>query len=312
MQVYDILGSELGEGALEHPKVLLILNQNSVVSECFLRHFTWVSSVNEINQQGRYFIRVVNEFERGIVLGKLSNLENICVFTCRPDVISKYLPQVPVVDIKNPHPESFKKVYLELLNKFYSKIYKAPNRPNKVNKLSSMLKNLCRGILNKQKQHSKVNLQQLVAVFFNDMQKNKILFLENNKVTYNDQEVNTKLNAQTKPFTTSLPYSPSDNYQEVIQTVHKNIINSIRPCSYRFLEDLTQAITKCLSKAIAEVRASGKKLVVKHQDLEFMVREVTKLVLLTKLVFPNEPCDLVNLACNYKKYPKLTLHTGLS
>jgi len=71
---------------------ILVISEECQISDYLRSQLTYVSVMENIREGGRYFTRVSNELERGIVLGALHRIPNVCIVTNRPEVIRRYLP----------------------------------------------------------------------------------------------------------------------------------------------------------------------------------------------------------------------------
>ena len=71
---------------------ILVVGEECQISDYLRSQLTYVSVMESIREGGRYFTRVSNELERGIVLGALHRIPNVCIVTNRPEVIRRYLP----------------------------------------------------------------------------------------------------------------------------------------------------------------------------------------------------------------------------
>lgn len=117
IKIYDIIspGVSLDPESLGSTSIL-ILSENTLLPTQFGSQFKLLSDFENF-EEGKYYRRVGNDLERGLLIGKLlEKFENATLFSQRPDVLKKYMPncEVNLLEIRkeelnpNSHPQFFR------------------------------------------------------------------------------------------------------------------------------------------------------------------------------------------------------------
>lgn len=95
---------------------ILVLSENTLVAAPLGSQLTLLTDIDKL-EEGKYYRRVANDFERGLLIGKLlEKYDNAVLFSQRSDVLKKYIPNCEVNQLEiareelNPnfHPQFFR------------------------------------------------------------------------------------------------------------------------------------------------------------------------------------------------------------
>jgi len=228
-KVYDILSDFIEETSIPQcDNYLLIMSETCIIPDKLYTLLQKLSSDQDPSLGGKLYTRASNEFERGILLGKLSRCPNAKIVSPRPDVILKYIPNLKVEHLAVPgvqpviksslNPEipefkpqvsfqnsdsSFQKaesnllksIYEEVLNKYVEKFLKNTEiRATKIKSAKAQIKNLANGAItsSKKKLSDATELpspDDLAELIFEDLKKNDLVCESGNTFEFNDEKI---------------------------------------------------------------------------------------------------------------------------
>mmetsp|Transcript_15800 Transcript_15800/g.22889 ORF Transcript_15800/g.22889 Transcript_15800/m.22889 type:complete len:374 (-) Transcript_15800:1420-2541(-) len=228
-KVYDILSDFIEEASIPQcDNYLLIMSETCIIPDKLYTLLQKLSSDQDPSLGGKLYTRASNEFERGILLGKLSRCPNAKIVSPRPDVISKYIPNLKVEHLAVPgvqpsiksslNPEipefkpqvsfqnadsSFQKaesnllksIYDEVLNKYVEKFLKNTEiRATKIKSAKAQIKNLANGAITSSKKKVSDTTElpspdDLAELIFEDLKKNNLVCESGNTFEFNDEKI---------------------------------------------------------------------------------------------------------------------------
>ena len=103
--IIDCWDDKVSGKALEFKDCLLIISYKCILTPELMQYYSEGQDLEEVKPGRNYFFRTSDDFQRGLIIGKItSRFQNVVIYSSRPEIIRKYIDRSSGIEEWNTGP----------------------------------------------------------------------------------------------------------------------------------------------------------------------------------------------------------------